>query len=290
MKYVLCLLTWLALFNVQAKAQSPDSSFLNRAVTSLKTATDKNPVEKVYLHLDRQNYLPGDTVWFKAYLVVGKSHELSSSSGILNVELISPLDSVVKRIKVKLNAGLGWADLILPKGKQAGKYRIRAYTNWMRNAGEEYFYDKQINVGAVFSTDQAAKQTEPNPDFQFFPEGGELVNGIRSRVAFKAIDKGNLGVDLKGTIADNEGNEIVAFETQHAGMGVFAFIPHAGKSYIAKITSGSGGTFTVPLPKAVDNGFTLTVNNADNDSLYIKVAASSELFKAKQNTSFYLVF
>lgn len=45
-------------------------------------------------------------------------------------------------------------------------------------------------------------------DVQFFPEGGQLTNGIRTKVAFKAIASSGLGVDVKGTIVDDKGAEV----------------------------------------------------------------------------------
>ena len=46
----------------------------------------KNPVEKVYMQLDKPYYATGDDIWFKAYVTIGSQHELTSLSGVLNVE------------------------------------------------------------------------------------------------------------------------------------------------------------------------------------------------------------
>jgi hypothetical protein len=102
--------------------------------------------EKVYLQLDKPYYAAGDDIWFKAYLVVGAKHHLSAVSGVLNVELIDELDSVKQRVKLPVISGLTWGDFSLPDTLKDGNYRIRAYTNWMRNAGEAYFFDKTFAV------------------------------------------------------------------------------------------------------------------------------------------------
>jgi hypothetical protein len=47
-------------------------------------------IEKVYLHIDRESYYPGDDIWFKAYLIDASNLLLTSNSGNLHVELISP--------------------------------------------------------------------------------------------------------------------------------------------------------------------------------------------------------
>jgi hypothetical protein len=54
----------------------------------------KNPVEKVYLQLDKSYYASGDDIWFKAYVTVGSQHQLTGLSGVINMELIDDRDSV----------------------------------------------------------------------------------------------------------------------------------------------------------------------------------------------------
>jgi TonB-dependent Receptor Plug Domain len=265
-------------------------AFLSNAARSLSAHFNTHPVEKVYLHLDRPYYNTADTIWFKAYTVVGQRHQLSALSGVLYCELINSKDSVITRHTLKLKTGMAWGDFILPSSIKPGSYHIRAYTNWMRNAGAEYFYNQAIRIGVPQPVLALQKRAvSARPDVQFFPEGGELVNGLRSRVAVKSLSPNGLGEDISGIITDNDGNEVAAFATQHLGMGVFALIPQAGKSYKAKITCADSSKYTIDLPKAQDEGFTLSINNSGADSVYVKVAANDKMFQGHQNSTFYLV-
>ncbi|MDR3694764.1 MAG: hypothetical protein P4L47_09020, partial [Mucilaginibacter sp.] len=266
-----------------------DTSFLTHANSLLEKHSAAFTVEKAYLQTDKSNYDVFDTIWYKAYTVVGRKHQLSALSGVLYVELISPKDSVVSRQILRLTSGAAWGDLVLTGAIKQGDYRLRAYTNWMRNAGPEYFFLKKIHIGG-YDTPPPVKPTVPNPDVQFFPEGGELVNGLRSKVAVKSVAPNGLGLDINGTIVDNEGNVIVDFATQHLGMGVFAFTPQSGKTYKARIKTGIGETaFEVELPKAKEAGFTLGINNSSPDSIFLKVAANEALFQQKQHSAFYVI-
>ena len=139
------LIPLLVLLSMSSFAQN-DSTFFSHVGGSLSKWQHTNPTEKVYLHLDKPYYAAGDDIWFKAYVTSGNKHELSSISGILNVELINYSDSIIQYIKLPLINGLTWGDFKLPDSLKAGNYRIRAYTNWMRNAGIEYFYDKTISI------------------------------------------------------------------------------------------------------------------------------------------------
>lgn len=265
-------------------------TILRNNIAKLNSLSASRPVEKVYIHLDKPHYDRGDTIWFKAYTVIGDKHQLSALSGVLYVELINPEDSVVKRLSLQLLSGIAWGDFTLLRSYKPGGYHIRAYTNWMRNEGPEYFYNQEVQVGGLQLSAVRSKQTqEIMPDVQFFPEGGQLVNGVRSKVAVKAVGTNGLGENINGTIEDNEGNVVADFATQHLGMGVFALIPQSGKTYKAKITASGETGFTVNLPKAVDGGYTLALDNRRKDSVYVKMAVNEKFFKEKQGSKFYLV-
>jgi hypothetical protein len=271
--------------STHAHSQS-DTTFLSHATSSLEKYSAAYPIEKVYLHLDKSSYDMGDTVWYKVYTVIGQHHRLSALSGVLYVELIGPVDTVMTRQILHLTAGVAWGDLALPDKAKPGEYHIRAYTNWMCNVGADYFYNQKIHIGG-YETTPAVKAVQNKLDVQFFPEGGELVNGLRSKVAVKAVNGNGDGQDIKGSILDNEGNVVADFATQHLGMGVFALTPQSGKTYKAKITAGETD-FTVSLPQAMQEGYTLGINSSNPDSLFIKVAANEQLFKEKQHSTFYI--
>ncbi|HEX8607355.1 MAG TPA: TonB-dependent receptor, partial [Pedobacter sp.] len=140
--------TFLLLFLLLAFApMDPDP--LQKLVNSLQKWTDDNPQEKVYLHMDKPYYALGDTIWFKAYITTGSRHQLSAISGALYVDLITEKDSLVRTLKLPVNAGMSMGDLTLGDDLQQGNYRIRAYTQWMRNAGEDYFFDRTFTVGTL---------------------------------------------------------------------------------------------------------------------------------------------
>jgi hypothetical protein len=120
-------------------------------------------------------------------------------------------------------------------------------------------------------------------DVQFFPEGGELISGIKSKVGFKAVKPDGLGADIKGTVTDNTGAVLATIESQHLGMGVFEFTPVAGKTYKAAITFANGAQTTYDLPTVKDNGMTLTINNTDPEKIAVTFSASDAFFAANKN-------
>jgi hypothetical protein len=108
-------------------------------------------------------------------------------------------------------------------------------------------------------------------DLQFFPEGGNLINGIKSKVAFKAIGVDGKGITVSGSITDSHGAAVTDFKTEHAGMGAFSFKPQAGETYKASVKFNDGSVTSYNLPVAQAGGYVLAVDNEAADKLKIHI-------------------
>lgn len=149
-------------------AQTAPDKGLQDVLQKLAKYEETHPQEKVYLHLDKPYYSVGDDIWFKAYITVGQLNFLSALSKILYVELISPDNRIVQSLRLPVLSGLSIGDFQLADSLREGNYRIRAYTNWMRNFDEDFFFDKTIPVGNIL-TDQLLTYT----DFTYSNNPGE---------------------------------------------------------------------------------------------------------------------
>ncbi len=346
----------LSLFSA-VMAQNPNSNY--QIPTQFNHYHQNFPQEKVYLHLDKPFYGSGDNIWLSAYLFDGNSRFASPLSRTLYVELIDEFQNLAKRISLPLDSlGRGKGDFKLPDSIEGGNYRIRAYTNWMRNSNEAYFFDQTVpiyktsaesvviqpqyifakgekndtikvflsfkdvlekstaNINFDYEFTQGkkflakSKQKTDNEgtatldllvpqetelkgsiflhlkvahnetsfkkifsipvntqvDVQFFPEGGDLVAGLGSRVAFKATDEVGRGVNIKGTIFDASGKEIAALRSQYLGMGFSYFVP-TNTQYEARIDLEDGKKIKIPLPKIRENAYVLRLDNGSNDKI-----------------------
>ncbi len=114
--------------------------------TYFDTYQKEYPVEKAYLQLDKHTYTLGEDLWFSAYLIAGSAQIPSPLSSTLYVDLFDGDGLLLEQRIVRLENGRGKGDFELPQFGKPGKYRIKAYTSWMRNFGEEYFYTGEISV------------------------------------------------------------------------------------------------------------------------------------------------
>jgi len=126
-------------------------------------------------------------------------------------------------------------------------------------------------------------------DFQFFPEGGNLIAGLTNKVAIKAIKSDGLGINSKGTITDNSGKQVATFNSQHVGMGSFDLLPESGKTYKANVTYDDGTTANYDLPAVSEKGIKVSVNNTDPENIQVKILSNDTFFEENKGKKFYLV-
>ncbi len=376
------LLSLFLLINHLSVFGQRDSIALTNIIEKTQKFNSGHPFEKVFLHFDKPYYALNDTIWVKAYVTVDL-HVPTSLSKIVYIDFISEDHIFTAQLKLQLINGVANSYLpLLPAIFKHGYYHVRAYTKWMRNFDEAYFFNRTISIGTMqsgvvlpkitfansiteklakinaniiykdqngvpyankkvswkamsdddvlsrgkgetdasgklainFITEKASEvnsahittdieledkkivtkaflveTTPPGIDVQLFPEGGYLINGIRSRVAFKAVKPNGFGIDTKGTITDNTGAVVAEFKSQHLGMGVFPMIPEAGKTYKANFTFADGTQSSIDLPTPRDEGINLSLNNSNPDTINLKIAANEPYFQKYRNKAFYVI-
>lgn len=237
------------------------------------------PREKIYLHFDRPFYVPGETIWYKAYLLNANSHAPSTISGIIYVELLGHSGEVIVRQILKAENGFANGEFLLPGSLAQGKFQVRAYTHWMRNFNQDFFFTREIMIYDPHIVQDSVKMDASFQaiDLQFFPEGGSLVSGLTSKVAFKAIDETGKGICVKGEITDQDGFIVVPFESFHLGMGAFELKPEKGKTYLANLISENGKKIKYEFPAVSETGLVMTVDNSLSDVLRVIVKAKGLL-------------
>ncbi|RRB02286.1 TonB-dependent receptor plug domain-containing protein [Larkinella rosea] len=251
--------------------------FPTRLIDRFRAYHTAYPNEKVYVQTDKPYYTVGETIWMKGYLFDGPEHLADSISKVLYVDLlqIESRKVVVHRI-LRAENGYAAGDIALGDSLAAGGYVLRAYTGWMRNFSEDYFFTKPLTI---LHTDtepaQAGSNQPPNvrPGVQFFPEGGQLVNGIEGRIAFKTVSPSGKGLMTSGFVMSSAGDTVSGFSTKHLGMGFFSITPETGQHYTAYVKLDDGSIHPFPIPDARPEGYVLLVDNItnrDNVRVYIR--------------------
>ncbi|HEY6902176.1 MAG TPA: hypothetical protein VI233_16080, partial [Puia sp.] len=143
------------LFCLQAQAQmaaptsaAPTSPALTSAAPA-PTPTSPAPAtrftEKIFTHTDKDLYLAGEIAWFKIYTLDASTLHPLSISKVAYVEVLSK-ERPVLQAKIALDEGLGSGSFQLPFSIPSGNYTLRVYTSWMKNAGPENFFEKNLTI------------------------------------------------------------------------------------------------------------------------------------------------
>ncbi len=229
--------------------------------------------EKIYVHTDKSFYMAGEMIWFKIYDVDGIYNKPIDISKVAYLELVSTDQKAILQAKIELKKGSGNGSFLLPLSVNSGSYKIRAYTNWMKNFSADYFFEKPVTI---INTQKKAglppvDNTIPAFDIHFFPEGGNMVEGLEGKVAFRVVGKDGKGVSFDGVITDQNNDTITHFQPTQFGIGSFDFTPAAGKKYRALLKMGASTVVTADLPEVYKDGYTLTVADTLNDQLWVTV-------------------
>ncbi len=246
--------------------------------------------EKLFIHTDQNFYLTGETLWFSIYYVDGTFHKPLDISKVAYVELLDAEGKPAVQTKITLTSGGGAGSLFLPASLRSGAYLMRGYTNYMKNAGAGYFFEKPLTIVNPFvPLSPPVPGTVAEHDIQLFPEGGHLVQGLTSRVAFKAADSGGRGVAVRGWLLNGQNDTLSRFTAHKFGMGSFVVTPAAGIAYRVLLQDEQGRAFTRPLPAVQPQGYVMRVDDTGADQLTVTVstnvdaASSVQLFVHTRN-------
>lgn len=240
-----------------------------RRIDSMLTAySEQYPQEKIYLQFDRGVYNPGETIWFKAYLLAGFAP--GTISRTIYFDWYDGGGKLLKHMAAPVFEASAKGQFDVPAGYEGGVLHVRAYTQWMLNFDTAFLYDEKIPVALPVGFAAPARKPEPaRTQLAFFPEGGDLVTGLVSKVAFKANDQWGRPVTVSGVVEGSDGSIVDSLTTEHDGMGSFMIRPLPGVRYIARWTDAAGKKLMTELPAAAPGGFALQVEPRNGECTVI---------------------
>jgi hypothetical protein len=246
-----------------------------RLVTGFEKYATSAMQEKLFVHTDKDVYTAGELVWFKLYDVDGIKNRPLGIGKVAYVELLDPNQNAMLQSKIALSDGSGNGSLYLPVALNTGNYTIRAYTSWMKNFGADYFFAKRLTIVNPLKAPENAHSPNNKTvyEIQFFPEGGKLVNGISSVIAFKGVDQFGHSANFKGAVINEKNDTIARFQTLKFGMGRFTLTPQAGSTYRAIVFTG-GQRIETSLPAAVSEGYVMKLSDDAFNQLKISVTGN----------------
>lgn len=223
------------------------------------------PSELIYLQVSKGIYETGEDLWFKAYQLNAQSFGLSDQSKTLYLQMINCEDSIVWQEKYPVENGMAFGHVYVSEKLAEGDYFLEAYTRHsFHNDTTGIISSRKIRVVKNIAHDSQQPENIEKDRLQFdlFPEGGNLVSGLPSRVAFKATNGRGYPVAVKGTLYQGDA-PVIRFESRHDGMGSFFFTPDSEKKYRIELDNGA----KYSLPEIYLQGMTLCLFKQDKKHL-----------------------
>jgi uncharacterized protein YfaS (alpha-2-macroglobulin family) len=347
-----------------------DNEFIRSLKKKLTAFNEQMPQDRLYLQFDKPMYEPGDNIWFSAYVRDGATLKPSSKSDIVHVEFLNPKGTVERSINLIAKNGVAAGDFNLDAEALGGIYKVRAYTNWMKNEDVNKVFEKELQVQDVVlpnlkmkldferkafgAGDEVVAKLELNTNenqplgnhtikfvanldgkqivtktdvtdvdgiqyikfnlpkdlktndgllnvmidyngstesisrsipivlnkikLELFPEGGDLVNGLQTKVAFRALNEFGKPADIEGDVLNEKGIKVASFSSFHQGMGAFDFTPQANEKYAVKITKPENISEVYTLPNVLERGYVMNVDAKKNEvTVLVNTTEAEEL-------------
>lgn len=233
-----------------------------------------NMHEKAFVHTDKESYVAGELMWFKVYLVDAATHLPSEVSKVAYIELVDERNRPMVQAKVPIHKGTGSGSFFLPLTMETSQCRLRAYTSWMKNFNPEFYFEKTVPVVNTLkllpeTVSQSFSVSQARP--AFFPEGGNLLDGVATKVAFRI--EGREPHRARGFLLEDRKDTLLQFAPERSGIGSFVFTPGAGRNYAALVVMPGGDTVWQQLPGVQPQGYSLQlVSQGDQLQLHVKTA------------------
>lgn len=354
------LLAILFLFSINGYAQSDSLRYFLNEV-QLNSAV--NMRERVYVHMDKEVYQPGDTMYIAAYVTERLSQKLGSQANTLWGMITEPNGDIVIKERFLMVGGKAKGQFVIPEGTENGIYQLNAFTNWQKNlSGEGVFVGRfevrslktptvrwgieelhkayapgdtvdikvalknaayepiaEQKIEATFGNEKYKLATDETgmanlkflimdttksihpidfwgylssykradykdetfsiplaihsrkADLQFLPESGYMVDGIPSKIGFKATDSNGHPIAINGMLKDSQGSLVSVVQTIHDGMGYFNIVPRKAETYTFESFSHDYDFSDVKFPEILTTGLTLKFLKMDDTTAYIKI-------------------
>lgn len=254
-----------------AGAQTDVLSFLQAKVDS----NNKTHLpEKLFLHTDKNFYSAGDIVWFKIYSFDGFLNKPLNLSKVAYVELLNDENNPVATIKVGMDSKGGDGTIQLPLNLASGYYTLRSYTNWMKNFGPEQFFSKKLLVFNPFKNTEQKTGNVSSPAVSIFPEGGNLVYGLSSKVAYRLSSPGGKGLKAKGYLVNDLNDTISLFSPLKFGLGSFDITPQLNRSYKLVFVFDDNSIIAKPITGIYEKGYSMNVEEDEKGRVRVTVRSN----------------
>ncbi|HMH34274.1 MAG TPA: hypothetical protein VK543_14650, partial [Puia sp.] len=283
-------LPWLiSLFSVFCGyAQNAPTSALDSLAGNFIKYLRKSPGEKVLLNTDKWFYLSGETIWFKAYTLNALSNKISVQSKILFVDLVDERDHAIHQVMLNIPQSRLEGNINIPVSTPEGYYWLRAYTRKMLDEDSSKIFVQPVYVLnprkpdssialQINQTSRRGADKEGEPIVSFYPEGGSMISGTTTVIAFRSMDKAGKPADVTGYVTEGKDTVVKDFKTSLPGIGKLNLDIWKSRKYVAHV-KWKDKQFEYPLPLINQYASQLSVIAQNENTFQVRVSLGDSLY------------
>lgn len=133
--------------------------------------------EKVYLHTDKDAYLAGEMMWMRGFRTDAATLSPYYYSGLMYIEIRNPENQMMHRMQIIRTDSVFQASFKIPNGWPTGNYKLIAFTNWMQNFDDDFYFKKNFFVYNASDNNVVSNVSyTPNPEKNTIDVRMKLVN------------------------------------------------------------------------------------------------------------------
>jgi len=248
--------------------------------------------EIIHVQFSKTTYLNNEDIAFKGYIINSNTNLPNISTSNIQLVVYDEQEQIVQKQLLYATNGTFSGGIHLNKKFKTGKYQFHFYTNWMNNFVEDDSFNQTIDICNI-EEPYHYKSKEPNwktVTIDFFPEGGNIIEGIKNTIGVKITDCNNKGVELDNIVVlDSKSNEIQRFTTNKMGNGAIYLIAELNEKYSLKINSEKL-KLSKELPSVKPTGISISYNNnLPKNILAVEIKTNDRGVALFQNKKFNLL-
>ena len=262
---IIVLLSWIGGWDAAAQMS------VDNITSQFRNWQKSFPQVKTFAFFNQGKYAPGDTAFFKTYLLTESLAKVGGRQ-ILQLSVVNSAGKEVGHSNFGVRDGVGHDQFVLPDSLSSGFYRFTIYNDWMRNFSSSLFFQEEVEIVKKNKIKAIAEKVSRRVGF--FPEGGTLVAGVSNKVILLTEGFANASGDL----VDDKSNIVTSFHIDGLGLGSIVFSPRHGVKYAVKM---SDQVFDLPLTQSEGLALLLTPH-ADRGPMRMVLTAPANSIYRKQ--------
>jgi len=167
-------------------------------------------------------------------------------------------DKTIKRVRTRTDSS-GRASFNLDHNQQVASLQLQVRVS---HKGEEERHEQAVPFDPMSKV-----------QLQFLPEGGHAVAGMNSHIAFKAVDRSGMPVEIKQATVFANDKPMLDIRTEHAGMGSFNLFGDSETRYTVRVTEPAIDSVYV-LPDVKPEGVRFFVQRQTEETLMVGLRKS----------------